>query len=538
MTLANDTNDNGNTKNRVNIINFIRGVEPRLPIDLLGTLQEEIRLVNEHRLPATWLIQYDALIDPAFVGLLREQLGEEQELGAWFEVVQPMVERAGLEWRGRYPWDWHAHIGFSIGYTPVERERLADVFMAEFHLQFGYYPRSVGSWFLDAHLLGYLSDRYGIVASCNCKDQWGTDGYTLWGGYYNQAYYPSRSNGFMPAQTQEGQIPVPVFRMLGSDPIYQYDAADYGYGQTVITLEPVYTGNEGGGGKPEWVRWFFDTNFLAPQLSFGYTQVGQENSFGWERIAAGLTDQIAHLARQQQEGLVRVETLADSGAWFKQAYPVTPASSILALQDWRESGKQSLWFYNRYFRANLLRENGRFIIRDIHLFDERYAERYLTDVCKAEDCYYDTLPVMDGGRWGSGQVRSGIMPVIHDEVGGWREVEVSKLSQVVAADECLSFVLELVGGEKLAFELADRAIAIRLQAGDQAKDWGLRWVWGEVGAVVRPAAARMEYEHEGFGYQVSFLGGAVQSTEAPGSGAEPGSSLIVQAQGDRMAIQL
>lgn len=26
----------------------------------------------------------------------------------------------------------------------------------------------------------------------------------------------------MPAQTREGQIPVPVFRMLGSDPIYQY----------------------------------------------------------------------------------------------------------------------------------------------------------------------------------------------------------------------------------------------------------------------------------------------------------------------------
>ena len=28
---------------------------------------------------------------------------------------------------------------------------------------------------------------------------------------------------FCPAQTAENQIPVPVFRMLGSDPIYQYD---------------------------------------------------------------------------------------------------------------------------------------------------------------------------------------------------------------------------------------------------------------------------------------------------------------------------
>lgn len=83
------------------------------------------------------------------------------------------------------------------------------------------------------------------MASCNCKDQYGTDGYTLWGGYWNQAYYPSRLNGYMPAQTQEGQIPVPVFRMLGSDPIYQYDTGLGHSIQGVITLEPVY-GDAGG----------------------------------------------------------------------------------------------------------------------------------------------------------------------------------------------------------------------------------------------------------------------------------------------------
>ena len=241
--------------NRVNMINFIRAVEPRLPMDLLGTLQEEIALVRRHRLPATWLIQYDALVDPQYVGLLKEALDETQEIGIWFEVVQPLVEDAGLPWRERYPWDWHANVGFSIGYTPEQRRRLADVFMERFHRTFGYYPRSAGSWFWDAPLLEYLSSRYGIVAACNCKDQWGTDGYTLWGGYYHHGYYPSRQNAFMPAQHADAQIPVPVFRMLGSDPIYQYDAADNGNGQEVITLEPVYTGAKGGGGVPVWVRW-------------------------------------------------------------------------------------------------------------------------------------------------------------------------------------------------------------------------------------------------------------------------------------------
>lgn len=179
----------------------------------------------------------------------------EQEIGAWFEVVQPQAEEAGIPWRGRYPWDWHGHVGFSVGYTPTEREALADVFMENFKAIFGQYPRTVGSWYIDAHLLGYLSDRYGIVASCNCKDQWGTDGYTLWGGYQGAAYYPSRKNAFTPAQTTEAQIPVPVFRMLGSDPIYQYEAQCGENGQPVITLEPVC---KIGGGDPNWVRWFFD----------------------------------------------------------------------------------------------------------------------------------------------------------------------------------------------------------------------------------------------------------------------------------------
>lgn len=56
---------------------------------------------------------------------------------------------------------------------------------------FGVYPKSVGSWFIDAVTLKYMAERYGVVASCNCKDQIGTDGYTLWGGYWNQGYYPS-----------------------------------------------------------------------------------------------------------------------------------------------------------------------------------------------------------------------------------------------------------------------------------------------------------------------------------------------------------
>lgn len=405
----------------VNVINFIRAVEPRHSVDLVEPVIRQMECLNRHQLPATWLLQYDALTQGPYVELLKSGLGPDHEIGAWFEVVQPLVERAGLKWCGRHPWDWHSHVGFSVGYTPTARERLADVFMAEFKAVFGRYPASVGSWFMDAHLLGYLHDRYGLVASCNCKDQWGTDGYSLWGGYWNQAYYPSRINAFMPAQHENAQIPVPVFRMLGSDPIYQYDGAlndDSNCAevksQGVMSLEPVY---RRGGGNPDWVRWFFKSMSEAPCLSFAYAQVGQENSFGWKKMAVGFADQIEFLAGLRASGKLRVETLETSGRWFRRLFPSTPATAVTALEDHRQEDRKSVWYQSRFYRINLYWVGDRFRVRDIHKFDERYAERYLKTVCPGTASLYDTLPVVEGFLWSDREVISGLVPVIADADG-------------------------------------------------------------------------------------------------------------------------
>ena len=253
-------------KQIVNIVNFIRACEPRAEVDLVEPVREQLNLLKKHRLPGTFLLQYDALLEPRFTDLLQSQTAGNVEFGLWFEVMQCLVEKAGLVWRGRFPWDWHAHCGFSVGYTLGERERLLDIAFARFRDVFGYYPRSLGSWTIDAHTLAYAADKYSLDASCNCKDQWGTDGYTVWGGYYGQAYYPSRDNMFCPAQTRERQIDVPVFRMLGSDPLYQYDfGLSFSGGlsecQGVVTLEPVYTGTTGGGGRAVLGRLVFEREF-------------------------------------------------------------------------------------------------------------------------------------------------------------------------------------------------------------------------------------------------------------------------------------
>ena len=427
----------------INIINFIRQTDYRVENAdslLYETVCEQVKLVNKYDLPATFLLQYDALINPLYQDLLKSKLNDHSEIGAWWELTQPQIEAAGIKWRGEHSWVSHANIAFSTGYTKEERERLVDVYMAKFKEIFGTYPKSVGSWFIDAHTLGYMYDKYKIVASCNCKDQVGTDGYTLWGGYWNQAYYPSRINAYMPAQTEEGQIPVPIFRMLGSDPIYQYDDGLGQERQGVISLEPVY---EKAGMDRRWVDYFLESIVNKPCLAFNYAQAGQENSFTWSNMSKGLEMQIPILDSFRKENKIRVETLGESGAWFKECFKVTPATAVTTLTDVRGEGNKTVWFNSRYYRANLLWEKGTFRFRDIHLFDESYKSVYLEKPGDGNQFLFYTLPVVDGFMWSEGLDRAGLRIVRLDKDGDKEELsldhpvvtEIGKDTLVVSAED-------------------------------------------------------------------------------------------------------
>ena len=401
----------------INIINFIRQTDYRIENSdslLYQAVKEQLKLINRYNLPATFLLQYDALIKPEYQQLLKSQLNQQSEIGGWFEITQPQVEDAGLKWRGEHSWVSHANIAFSTGYTKDEREKLVDVYMEKFKEIFGEYPKSMGSWYIDAHTLNYMYEKYGIIASCNCKDQVGTDGYTLWGGYWNQAYYPSKLNGYMPAQSQKQQISVPVFRMLGSDPIYQYDDGLGNDRQGVISLEPVYTQ---AGKNKAWVHYFFNSIVDQPCLAFNYAQAGQENSFTWDAMKDGLEMQIPIIDSLQRTQKIQVLTLAETGKWFKDKFSTTPATAVTVLNDIRNENNKTVWFNSRYYRANLLWKNQNFSFRDIHLFDERFKSQYVDKAGESSQFFFYTLPMVDGYMWSTPEDRAGMQIVQHISSG-------------------------------------------------------------------------------------------------------------------------
>lgn len=389
-------------RNIVNIINFLRGYTNENN-DLVEPIRKNIELLTKYNLKSTFLIQYDVFNSDEMMSLIKNS-GDLFEKGCWFEIVEPLVLDAGLEWRGRSPWDFHANVAFPMGYTKSERYKLIDTYMSRFFAEFGYYPKCVGSWMIDSVSLDYFRSKYGVKAACICKEQYGTDGYNLWGGYYNHAYYPSKYNMICPAKTKENQIDLPVFRMLGTDPIHQYDSGLISSDgkikpakmQNVITIEPVYPEY---GGNPTWVDWFLEENTKGNQLMYSYVQIGQENSFDWGRAGKGLEYQYPKIKEMSDKGEISLEYLSESGEWFSKSFEMTPPCAQPFINDFGEKESKSLWYYSKNYRVNIYSDSFGLRLRDFHKFDENYKERYYDGIEERIYSTYDNLPIVDGYRF-------------------------------------------------------------------------------------------------------------------------------------------
>jgi hypothetical protein len=104
-------------------------------------------------------------------------------------------------------------------------------------------------------------------------------------------------------------------------------------------------------------------------------------------------------ARLARSGKIRVETLAQSGEWFRKHFSLTPPTSVVSLSDWKNENRKTVWYDSRFYRVNFLWDNDRFFIRDLHCFDENMPSPTHDTPLKATSLVYETLPVMDWANW-------------------------------------------------------------------------------------------------------------------------------------------
>ena len=95
-------------------------------------------------------------------------------------------------------------------------------------------------------------------------------------------------------------------------------------------------------------------------------------------------------------GDVSFKKMGDTGAAFKERYPnKTPATSVVALDNWDSVDVQSVYYDCQNYTANLFRFEDKIFLRSLYLFDEKVQDRYIKDTCKTFDAVYENLPIVD-----------------------------------------------------------------------------------------------------------------------------------------------
>ena len=480
-------------KRTVSIINFIRYDEPRLVVDLFEPVREQMKLSIKYDLPTTWLMQVDAILAGPYPEFFKANMPKNHELGLWLEINRMHCDYAGVKYRGRdgVNWDHHSQAALTIGYSVGDRIKLADAAMEIFKEKFTCYPESVAAWYIDAVTLAHLYDKYGIKASANCRDQWGTDGYSLWGGVWAGGYYPSRKNAMIPGSCCQSQIKVPVFRMLGSCPINQYDCAIGENGQEVFTLEPAYNQNR------KWVEKLFANMFDEVPFDYSFVQAGQENSFGWTRMRESYQIQMLLINEYRNDNRISVTLLKDAGEWYQKQYSLTTPVGVIASQDPTDKERQAFWYNSRYYRVGFVREDMSMKIRDLHLFTDEYESRYLNSQCNSAAMTVDALPIVEGFLWQK-YFKNACLNIELFCNGKWREARFDKV-ETDCDNETMRLKLYSKSGA-CVWELREDKIKCTFPI---AIEWRLRMPFPAfAGCQIKDS--KIEFAHNGFKYNIKI----------------------------------
>ncbi|HBA47359.1 MAG TPA: hypothetical protein DCZ91_06095, partial [Lachnospiraceae bacterium] len=154
------------------------------------------------------------------------------------------------------------------------------------------------------------------------------------------------------------------------------------------------------GRNEKWINWFFGCLTEEDSLGPGYAHVGQENNFLWENIKPGMEPQLKALKALREKGKIRIETMADSGAWFRNTYRLTPPMTFQASGDWdTEKNLSAQWYACNNYRLGFLGEEGHLRIRDFFLYREDYPSRYLEKPMTNTKSTFDALPVLFPHIW-------------------------------------------------------------------------------------------------------------------------------------------
>lgn len=229
-------------------------------------------------------------------------------------------------------------------------------------------------------------------------------------------------------------------------------------------------------------------------------------------MSAGLINQVTLLAAEAQAGEIQVTTMSQAGDWFRKNYSVTPPTSVVALDDPKQQGRKSVWYDSRFYRFNVLWDQGTFYVRDLHCFNENVVSPTFSNALATTYFDYETLPVMDGGQWsGNGTNSVGMWPVLWPGGGFLTPQGLPIVKELNPTD--LSLVQPLLGGGAFSISCTESNVTC---TATNAQGQSLNWSWLLVGgsqqsSVVQNVGSNsISYAFNGTSYQLDLNSGTCQ----------------------------
>lgn len=314
---------------------------------------------SENNIPITWLLRDDVLFSSKYADYFKNSKSTD-ELGLFLEITPDLASAAEVSYpRGGVFWH-DANKIFLSGYRPEDRKRLIDKAFLKFKENYGGYPKSVGAWHVDAFSAGYMNEKYGISGVLICADQYNTDNYQIWGGYWGVPFIPSKYNILTPAQTQKNKLDLVVFWWAARDPVLGYGG---GAGRSTYSVQVNDYLKHGLG-----INYFgqlLDLYLKNSRNSFGQITIGLENDNNWTEIWDNYSLQLEEIKRRRDVGEVQVVTMAEFAGWYQDRLTLSPEHQI---GDWQMSSD---------YRISTFEENGQRYIRDLRLYNETWPEANL-----------------------------------------------------------------------------------------------------------------------------------------------------------------
>lgn len=350
----------------ITVINMIRGnALGREQADLLPRLKAQWQDTKEHDVKATWLWQYDALRNTALTSYAKSDL-KNQEFGLFLEVDRNLAQKAGVLYRGRGPWYFSDGL-FTFSYDLSERKKLLDTIFSQFHDTFGYYPTTVGAWWVDADALSYMQQKYGITASLRAADQYNLDVYSIWGTPWSIPYLASIDNAGIPAETIDTSSHIVIMQWAARDPLRGYDSSSSASTYSLEDYELKHYDSS-------YFDYLAGVYLKSPldQIVIGLENDNDETTFTPGGHYNNLLNAATTLRKKGKATITRADDYAQ--AFLSRQQVFSPTHYFLS-KDY-EKDDQSFWYNSPSYRISIQKKGDTISLVDYHDYSTKVREAF------------------------------------------------------------------------------------------------------------------------------------------------------------------